>query len=137
MSKSDPEETYIAMLDEPAVIRRKLRRAVTDSENSVRFDPEGKPGISNLMSILSTLTGMSMDEISAAYDGRGYGVFKDAVADAVIAEFEPIQKRYNEIFADKAYLEQVMTQCAERARRIAGRTLTKVRRKVGMAALKL
>ena len=137
MSKSDPEDTYIAMLDEPNIIRKKLRRAVTDSENTIRFDPENKPGVSNLMSILSVLSGMSMDEITAAYDGRGYGVFKDAVADAVIAELEPIQKRYAEIFADKAFLNETMTRNAQAAARLAARTLSKVRRKIGLAATQL
>ena len=137
MSKSDPEDTYIALLDEPNIIRKKLRRAQTDCDNSVVFDPENKPGISNLMSILSAVTGKSMDEITAEYDGRGYGVFKDAVADAVIAELEPIQARYAKISADKAYLGEVMTKNAERANALAQRTLLKVRRKVGLAALKL
>ncbi len=137
MSKSDPEDTYIAMLDGPDVIRRKLRRAVTDSENAIRFDPENKPGVSNLMSILSTLTGMTMEQIAADYDGRGYGAFKDAVADAVIETLSPIQKRYNEIVVDKAYLAQVMTSGAERAAHLAARTMSKVRKKVGLAALKL
>ena len=137
MSKSDPEDTYIALLDEPNVIRKKLRRAQTDCDNSVAFDPENKPGISNLMSIFSAVTGKSMDEITAEYDGRGYGAFKDAVADAVIAELEPIQARYAKISADKAYLGEVMTKNAERANALAQRTLLKVRRKVGLAALKL
>ncbi len=137
MSKSDSEDTYIAVLDEPSVIRKKFRRAVTDSDSSVRFDPDNKPGIANLMSIMSSVTGMSMEEISSQYDGKGYGVFKDAVADAVIAELEPIQKRYQEISADKAYLSAVMTQGAERAAALAHRTMLKVRKKVGLAALKL
>ena len=89
------------------------------------------------MSILSAITGQSMEAISAQYDGKGYGVFKDAVADAVIAELEPIQKRYKEIISDKAYLNQVMTTNAERANGLAQRTLLKVRRRIGLAALKL
>ncbi|MBO4299510.1 MAG: tryptophan--tRNA ligase, partial [Clostridia bacterium] len=137
MSKSDPEDTYIAILDEPGVIRKKLRRAQTDSENSIVYDAENKPGISNLMSILSAITGESMDSISAQYDGKGYGVFKDAVADAVIAELEPIQQRYRQISTDKAYLNEVMTTNAERACGLAQRTLLKVRRRIGLAALKL
>ena len=71
MSKSDPEDTYIAILDEPDVIRKKMRRAVTDCDNSVRFDPENKPGVSNLMSIMSALSGKGMDEITAEFDGLG------------------------------------------------------------------
>ena len=137
MSKSDPEETYIAILDKPEIIRKKMRRAVTDCDNTVVFDPENKPGVSNLMSIMSALTGSSMDEITAAYDGQGYGKFKDAVADSVIAALEPIQKRYDEISADKAYLQEVLKSGAERAEAIAYRTMLKVRKKIGYAPLKL
>jgi len=137
MSKSDAPDTYIALLDEPNIIRKKFRSAVTDSDNSVVFDTENKPGIANLMSIMSAVTGKSMDTISSEYDGRGYGVFKDAVADAVIAELEPIQARFKQINGDKAYLEEVMTKSAQRAAGLASRTMFKVRRKVGLAALKL
>ena len=136
MSKSDPEETYIAILDKPEVIRRKMRRAVTDCDNTVVFDPENKPGVSNLMSILSALSGMSMEAISAEYDGKGYGKFKDAVADSVIAALEPIQKRYDEISADKAYLQEVLSDGAERASALAHRTMLKVRKKIGYAPFK-
>ena len=137
MSKSDPEETYIAILDKPDVIRRKLRRAKTDSENVVEFDPENRAGVSNLMSIMSALTGRSMDDIANEYSGRGYGVFKDAVADSVIAVLEPIQKEYDRISADKAYLESVMHDGADRASALAHKTMLKVRKKLGIAALKL
>jgi len=137
MSKSDPEETYIAILDKPEIIRKKLRRAVTDCDNTVIFDPENKPGVANLMSIMGALTGKSMEEISNEYNGRGYGVFKDAVADSVIAVLEPIQKEYDRISADKAYLESVMVSGRERAQAIAYRTMLKVRKKIGWAALKL
>ncbi len=137
MSKSDPEETFIAMLDKPEIIRKKIRRAVTDSENCVEFDPENRAGVSNLMSIMSALTGRTMDDISAEYNGRGYGVFKDAVADSIIAVLEPIQKEYDRISADKAYLQEVMQSGAERASALAHRTMLKVRKKLGIAALKL
>ena len=137
MSKSDPEETYIAILDKPDVIRKKLRRAVTDCDARVIYDPENKPGVANLMSIMSALTGKTMDEIANEYDGKGYGVFKDAVADCVIAALEPIQNEYDRINADKAYLEGVMVSGRERAEAIAYRTMLKVRKKVGLAALKL
>ena len=137
MSKSDPEETYISMLDDANIIRKKMRRAVTDSDNSIAFDAENKPGVSNLMSILSTLTGQSFDDIVDAYDGKGYGAFKDAVADAVIQTLIPIQERYQKISADKAYLQEVILSCSERAANIAERTMMKVRKKVGLASLKL
>ena len=137
MSKSDPEDTYIAILDEPDVIRKKLRRAVTDCDAQVRFDPENKPGVSNLMSILSALTGMAMEEISAQFEGKGYGAFKDAVADAVIDALAPIRESYGRISADMAYLEWVMKRGAERAARLASATMRKVHRKVGLAPTQL
>ena len=137
MSKSDPEDTYIAILDKPEIIRKKMRRAVTDCDNSVIYDPENKPGVSNLMSIMSALTGMSMDAISAEYDGKGYGRFKDAVADSVIAALEPIQQRYDEISADKAYLQEVLQSGAERASHLAHKTMLKVRKKIVYAPYKL
>ena len=137
MSKSDAPDTFIALLDEPNIIRKKFRSAVTDSDNAVYFDPENKPGIANLMSIMSAITGQSMDTIADTYSGKGYGVFKDAVADCVIEELAPLQDRFNKISADKAYLSQVMTTGAERAGRLAARTMSKVRRKIGLAATEL
>jgi tryptophanyl-tRNA synthetase len=137
MSKSDPEDTYIAMLDAPEVIRKKLRRAVTDCDGVVRYDPENKPGVSNLMSILSTLSGQSFEAIEADFEGKGYGAFKDAVADCVVEALSPIQARYNQIVSDKAYLQEVMTTSAERAAKLAARTMAKVRKKVGLAAQQL
>ncbi|MDR0898283.1 MAG: tryptophan--tRNA ligase [Oscillospiraceae bacterium] len=137
MSKSDPEDTYVAILDPPDVIRRKLKRAVTDSEASVRFDPENKPGVSNLMSILGALTGQTMPEIEQDFAGKGYGAFKETVAEAIVETLAPVQSEHKRLMADKAYLQQVMTDGAERAARIAGRTMRKVRRKVGLAALEL
>ena len=137
MSKSDPEETYIAILDQPDVIRKKIRRAVTDCDNAIRFDPENKPGVANLMSIMAALTGKSMDDIASEYDGEGYGRFKDAVADCVIGTLEPIQAEYTRISADKAYLQQVMDSGRERASAIAHRTMLKVRKKLGLAPWKL
>ena len=137
MSKSDPEDTFIAILDEPNVIRKKVRRAVTDSEALVKYDVENKPGVSNLMSIYSAVTGKAFAEIENEFVGKGYGDFKEAVADAVIAELEPIQARYRQISADKAYLNEVMTKGAERAAKLAAGTMSKVRRKVGLAATQL
>jgi len=137
MSKSDPEDTYIAILDKPEIIRKKVRRAVTDCDNTVIFDPENKPGVANLMSIMSALTGRTMDDIANEYNGGGYGRFKDAVADCVIATLEPIQNEYDRIIADKAYLQQVMTSGYERAGMLAHKTMLKVRKKLGIAPWKL
>lgn len=137
MSKSDPEDTYVAILDDPKVIEKKIKRAVTDSEAEVRFDTENKPGVSNLMSILGALTGQSMDQITQTFAGQGYGAFKAAVADAVIATFEPIQAEHKRLMADKPYLQQVIQEGVERAGQMAERTMRKVRRKVGLAPREL
>ncbi len=137
MSKSDPEDTYIAILDAPDVIRRKIKRAVTDPEGGVRFDMENKPGVSNLMQIYGALTGKAMQTVEDEFAGQGYGVFKAAVTDAVIAAMEPIQQEHKRLMADKAYLETVIRKGAERAGALAGRTLRKVRKKVGLAPMEL
>ncbi len=134
MSKSDPEDTYIAILDKPEVIRKKIRRAVTDSEGSIRFDAENKPGVSNLLSILSALDGREVPALEAELAGQGYGVLKDRAADAVIATLEPIQKEFDKLIADKEYIQKVMNSGAERAQMLAQRTLRKVYKKVGLAA---
>jgi len=134
MSKSDPEETYVAILDKPDVIRKKIRRAVTDSEGSIRFDVENKPGVSNLLSILSALGGGDIPAIEAELAGQGYGVLKDRAADAVIATLEPIQKEFDKLIADKEYIQKVMNNGAERAQALAQRTLRKVYKKVGFAS---
>ena len=134
MSKSDPEDCFISILDAPDVVRRKYRRAVTDSEAEIRFDPENKPGVSNLLSILCALTGEQMDALTESFAGKGYGALKDAVTEATVQTLTPIQERFHRYMGDKAYLESVYRQGAERAGRIAERTLSKAMRKVGFVA---
>ena len=98
MSKSDENvNSFITVLDDPDTVLRKFKRAVTDSEALVRYDPENKPGVSNLMAIYSTITGKSMEEIEAEFSGKGYGDFKPAVAEAVIEELRPIQERFRQL----------------------------------------
>lgn len=131
MSKSDPNENaYILLLDKPDAIVRKIKRAVTDSGSEVRRG-EGKEGIENLMSIYGAVTGKAMEETEAEFEGKGYGVFKSAVADAVVAALEPIQKRYAELTASRDYLEDVYRSGAQIAERTAFKTIAKVYRKVG------
>ena len=131
MSKSDPEECFISMLDAPDAVRRKIKRAVTDSDACIRFDPEHKPGVSNLLSILSALSGETPQAAGERLAGKGYGELKQEVADAVVAALSPIQAEYTRIVKDKAYLEGVMREGAERAARIANRTLQKAMKKIG------
>lgn len=133
MSKSDPEDTFIALLDPPDVIRRKIKRAVTDSEACIRFDPENKPGVSNLLSIIAALTDRTPVEVGEEMNGLGYGQLKERVADCVIAALEPMQSEHKRLMADKAYLQGVLDENAEIASRMAIKTLRKVQRKVGFA----
>ena len=131
MSKSDPNENgYILLLDSPDAVVRKIKRAVTDSGSEVKRG-EGKEGVENLMSIYSAMTGKTMEEIEAEFAGKGYGDFKGAVAEAVVETLKPIQARYQELMANKDYLEQVYRRGAEIASRTAAKTLSKVYRKVG------
>lgn len=137
MSKSDENENaYVALLDPPDVIRRKIKRAVTDSEGTVRY-AEDKPGVSNLLTIYSVLTGKTPAESEQTFGGLGYGALKEAVAEAVVAELEPLQKRYAEIRADKEFLNRVMTGNAETASGQAGRMLSRVYKKIGLAPRKI
>ncbi len=136
MSKSDENvNAFVAVLDDPDTILRKFKRAVTDSDACVRFDPENKPGVSNLMAIYSTITGKTMEEIEQEFEGKGYGDFKPAVAEAVIEELRPIQERFRQFIGDKAYLEQCYKDNAPKAQRIARKTLQKVMKKVGYLPL--
>ena len=134
MSKSDAnEKSYVLMTDSADVIMKKFKSAVTDSDGTVRYDEENKPGISNLMGIYSVMTGKGYAEIEKEFDGQGYGTFKTAVAQSVIDNLSPVQQEYNRILADKEYLEGVLRDGAEKARYQANKMLNKVYRKVGFA----
>ena len=135
MSKSIPEGC-VFLMEKPEDIARKFKRAVTDSdtEHCVRFDPENKPGVANLMSIYSAVTGRTYDEIDQEFAGKGYGVFKSAVGDAVIELLRPIREEAVRLLADKAYLESVYRAGAEKASYVAEKTLRKVYKKVGFVA---
>ena len=132
MSKSDPNGCVFIM-DKPEDIARKFKRAVTDSdtEHCVRYDREAKPGVANLMSIYSSVTGKTFDEIEKEFDGQGYGSFKSCVGDAVIEMLRPIREESERIIADKAYLKDVYTAGARKASCVARKTLRKVYKRVG------
>lgn len=134
MSKSDPNpKGTVYLTDEPNVIMKKFKSAVTDSEMSVRY-AEGKDGINNLMTIYSAVTGKEFDAIESEFAGKGYGDFKTAVGEAVVAELEPVQKKYKAYMADKAYLQEQWTKGAEIAQRVSQRTLDKAMKKIGFLA---
>ena len=131
MSKSDENQNnIITLMDDPKVIMNKMKRAMTDSDTEVRFAEE-KPGISNLLSIYCAVTGKTIAEAEKEFAGVGYGTFKTAVGEAVVAELEPVQKRVKELEANKDYLDAIIKSGAEKASRLADRTLTKVQKKVG------
>lgn len=131
MSKSDENaNSYVAVLDKPEVIMKKFKRAVTDSEARVYYG-EGKDGINNLMGIYSSVTGKTLEEIEAEFEGKGYGDFKTAVGEAVVEHLRPIQERFNLYINDKAYLKECYEKSAEFAQRLSQRTLNKAMKKIG------
>ena len=131
MSKSDENvNSFVLLTDEDNVIMKKFKRAVTDSEAKVRY-AEGKDGINNLMSIYSAVTGLSYEQIERDFDGKGYGDFKAAVGEAVVAEIAPVRKRYQEYVKDKKYIEECYTRSAEFVQRISHRTVEKAMKKIG------
>ncbi len=133
MSKSSTNPNDVIFVeDEPEVIIKKFKKAVTDSENKVRFDPENKPGVSNLMQIYSAITNRTMDEIEKEFDGKGYGDFKMAVANSVVERLKPVQEKYKELLENKDYLESIYTKGAENAKEIAARTLREVKDRIGI-----
>ena len=135
MSKSMPEGC-VFLMERPEDIQRKFKRAITDSdtENCVRFDPEKKPGVANLMSIYSAVTGKSFAEIESEFAGQGYGKFKPMVGEAVVEHLRPIREESMRLMKDKAYLESVYRAGAEKASYVAEKTLRKVYKKVGFVA---
>ena len=124
-----PKST-VYLTDEPSVIMKKFRSAVTDSEMSVHYG-EGKDGINNLMTIYAAVTGKTMEAIEQEFAGKGYGDFKTAVGEAVIAELEPVQQRFNQFMQDKSYLQACWTKGADLAQRVSQRTLDKAMKKIG------
>jgi len=131
MSKSLPDAGTVNLLDEPKRLVRKIKSAVTDSGAQVTFDPEGKPGVSNLMTIFSGLTGRSFGDLEVAYAGKGYGEFKADLADVVLEFVMPVQEKVRHYLDDTAALDAILAAGAERARGVAVATMELVRERVG------
>ena len=132
MSKSASSEAgLINLLDDPKVSAKKIRSAVTDSEREVRYDPDAKPGVSNLLTIQSAVTGTDIDKLVEGYAGRGYGDLKTDTADAVVEFVTPIKTRVDKLLADPAELEAVLAAGAERARDVSAKTLQRVYDRLG------
>ena len=136
MSKSDDNpRNFILMTDEPNVIRKKIKSAVTDSDGIIAFDRENKPGLSNLLEIYSVITGESIDSIVAHYEGCGYGQFKSDLAEVVVAELEPIQNRMKELL-NSPIIDEVLDRGAEQANKLAFKKVKKVEHKMGLGRKK-
>ena len=131
MSKSDPNHSATVFItDRPEDVRKKIMSAVTDSTADVRSGPD-KPGVTNLLSIMSACTGRSVATLESEFAGKGYGDFKKTVADAVVATLDPVRLRYDELIKDRGELDRIFKSGAEQAQATAFRTLSKVNRKVG------
>lgn len=132
MSKSgESPQGIVWLLDDPTTVAKKIKSAVTDTDRDIRFDPANKEGVSNLLGILSLLGGAPIDRLEEEFAGKGYGDLKGAVADAVVAEFEPIRARTLELLSDPAELDRMLAVNADRASQIAEATLTRVYNAVG------
>ncbi len=133
MSKSGSSpKGLIDLMDDPAKIAKKIRSAVTDTEREVRYDPETKPGVSNLLIIHSALSGQPVEDVAAKYAGKGYGDLKKEVAEVVVEALTPFQQRMAELLDDPAELDRVLADGAERAREVARTTMARVRDRVGL-----
>lgn len=136
MSKSDPvEKACIFLLDEPKVIIKKIMSAVTDSDGIVKYDPENKAGISNLLTIMSAATSKSIAELEKMFEGKGYGEFKTAVANAVVNMLEPIQQKYNELL-NSDLIDKILDEGKEKASYLASKMLRKIKKKMGLGQQK-
>jgi tryptophanyl-tRNA synthetase len=132
MSKSETDNGgCICLLDKPEDIMRAFKRAVTDSDTSIRYDVKAKPGVSNLLQIYAVATGKTIKETEKEFDGKGYGVFKQAVGEAVVELLRPIREEAERLLSDKAYLEKIYTEGAQKASYAANKTLRKVYKKIG------
>ncbi len=135
MSKSDTNENnYISLLDPPDVLKRKIKRAVTDSAREITSNSLSNPGIGNLLTIFSVLNDLTPEAVVDKFEGQQYSVVKGELTDSLIAFLEPFQQRYNNIIGEKGYLTSVLAEGSQRARDMATRTLSKVYRKIGFVA---
>jgi tryptophanyl-tRNA synthetase len=129
MSKSESDTVFL--LDSPEAVLKKFKRATTDSDSEIRYSPNEKPGISNLLTIFACATGKTVSEAEKEFEGKGYGQLKTAVAEAVSAQLTPIQEQYNRLMNEQSYLLKLLTENAEKAAEIAESTMKDVRTKVG------
>lgn len=132
MSKSHGPQTYVGLFDEPDIIRKKIKSAVTDSGKDIIFDEKKKPALANLMSLYHLFSGLTYKEIEQEFAGKGYGIFKEALGELLVSNLSPMQERRKEILEDKDTLLRILENGRDKAREAASRTLTEVYARVGL-----
>ncbi len=132
MSKTDGPDTYIALFDEPDEIKKKLMRAVTDTGKIIKYDLKKKPGVSNLLTIYSLLSGKTINDLEKKFKGKGYADFKKSLAEVTINYLEPFRKKKKELLSREVYVQEILSRGAKRAESIAQSTMQDVRKKMGL-----
>ena len=132
MSKSDPKESYIGLFDEPEEIQQKIAGATTDAGKVINYDPEEKPGISNLLTIYSLFSGLAIRDIEKKFKKKGYADFKKQLADLLIEKLEPFRRKRKELLQREVYVREILSQGTRRAQVIAQSTMQDVKRKMGL-----
>lgn len=133
MSKSDEnDKNFVAIIDDAKKIEKKIKSAATDSDTVIKYDPENRPGLSNLMTIYSVLSGKTTEQLEKDYEGKLYGHLKVDLAELVVSTLKPVREKYDDLMKNKDYLDQLMHQGADRARARAAVTLDKVYKTVGL-----
>ena len=133
MSKTDGPDTYIGIFDEPEEIKSKIMKAVTDTGKLIKYNPQKKVGISNLLTIYSLFTGKSIKELEKKFKGKGYAEFKKSLAEVLISSLEPFRRKKKELLTREVYVKEILNQGAKRAQVLASSTLQDVRKKMGLS----
>jgi tryptophanyl-tRNA synthetase len=133
MSKTDTSESYIGLFDEPEVIKEKIMKAVTDTGKVIKYDQKKKPGISNLLTIYSLLSGKTIKELEKKFKGKGYAEFKKSLVEIIVNSLEPFRRKRKELLSREVYVKEILNQGRKRAQVIAQSTLQDVRKKMGLS----
>ena len=133
MSKSDKQDAYLSMFEESGAIKKKIGTAVTDTGNQVAYNPQRKPGISNLLTIYSLFSGKSISSLEKKFKGKGYAAFKKSLTELLIKELTPFGKKKQELLSRQLYVQEILHQGAQKAQTIATHTMEEVRKRVGIA----
>jgi len=133
MSKTDGPDTYIGLFDEPEEIKQKIMRSVTDTGKIIKYNPEKKAGISNLLTIYSLFSGKNIKELERKFKGKGYAEFKKSLAELLINSLEPFRRKRKELLSREVYVKEILEQGRKRAEIIAQSTMSEIRKKMGLS----